>query len=34
VADQWKVYEREATVGRMVADFARKEDAINFLGIE
>jgi hypothetical protein len=32
-ADQWSVYERDADgLAVWVADFARKEDAINFLG--
>ena len=33
-ADQWSVYERDNDgLAVWVADFARKEDAINFLGI-
>ncbi len=32
-ADQWSVYERDADgLAVWVADFVRKEDAINFLG--
>jgi hypothetical protein len=32
-ADQWSVYERDADgLAVWVADFARKEDAINFAG--
>jgi hypothetical protein len=32
-ADQWSVYERDADgLAVWVADFARKEDAINFIG--
>jgi hypothetical protein len=32
-ADQWSVYERDSDgLAVWVADFARKEDAINFLG--
>jgi hypothetical protein len=32
VADQWSVYERDSDgLAVWVADFARKEDAINFL---
>ncbi len=32
-ADQWSVYERDAGgLAVWVADFARKEDAINFAG--
>jgi hypothetical protein len=32
-ADQWSVYERDAEgLAVWVADFARKEDAINFIG--
>ena len=34
VADQWSVYERDSDgLAVWVADFARKEDAINFLEI-
>jgi hypothetical protein len=33
-ADQWSVYERDNDgLAVWVADFARKEDAINFMGI-
>jgi len=33
-ADQWSIYERDSDgLAVWVADFARKEDAINFLGI-
>ncbi len=34
MADQWSVYERDSDgLAVWVADFARKENAINFLGI-
>lgn len=34
VADQWSVYERDSDgLAVWVADFARKDDAINFMGI-
>jgi len=34
VADQWSVYERDSNgLAVWIADFARQQDAINFLGI-